>query len=88
MVLSYIASIFVFTSLLSFFDHFLVQVKIEVTGGQKDNFERNVFFFDDNVFDLNDRATILVASCLTLQGTWNHVYDIKRSKSKFDLRSR
>ena len=42
-------------------------------------------FFDDNVFD---GAAILVASCLTLQGTWNHVYDIKRSKSKFDLRSR
>ena len=40
------------------FQSFLVQVKIEVTTGQKVNL--NVVF-DDNVFDFKDRTTILAA---------------------------
>ena len=38
----------------------LVQVKIEVTTGQKVNLEKNDIF-DDNVFDFKDRTAIFAA---------------------------
>ena len=49
------------------------QVKIEVTRGQKVNFEKTMFFFDDNLFDFKDRTTIMAASCLSRQGTSKHI---------------
>ena len=65
------------------FQIFFAQVKIEVTKGQKVNFEKNVVF-DDNVIDLKDR-TILAASCLSRQGASKHIkYYLERSSSNCD----
>ena len=52
---------------------FFVQVKIQVTTGQKVKFEKKNIFLDDNVFDFEDRTTILAASCLSRQHSSKHL---------------
>ena len=44
--------------------------------------------FDDKIFNVKGKATILIPSCLSRQGASNHISnDLERSSSKFDLRS-